>query len=108
MPALAGAARMRYLRFLCFNAAGGLVWGTVIVLVGYAAGASYAQVQQSAGRYSALAIAALTVVFLLAWWIRRPAPPRGRPGAPPVGANTSQPEDGSEPQCLHSLDLGCR
>lgn len=28
MPALAGAARMRYRRFLAFNAAGGLVWGS--------------------------------------------------------------------------------
>jgi|SRR5450759_4175657 len=34
MPALAGAARMSYLKFLTFNAAGGIVWGTVVVLVG--------------------------------------------------------------------------
>src|SRR4051794_7928607 len=32
MPALAGTARMRYPKFLAFNAAGGFVWGMVVVL----------------------------------------------------------------------------
>lgn len=43
MPALAGTARMPYARFLVFNAAGGITWGAAVVLVGYAAGASYAR-----------------------------------------------------------------
>jgi membrane protein DedA with SNARE-associated domain len=70
MPALAGTARMPYLRFLAFNAAGGLVWGAVVVLTGYAAGASYAQVQQSLGRYTALTVVAVAAVGLLAWRVR--------------------------------------
>ena len=38
MPALAGTSRMRYRRFLAFNAAGGLVWGVGFVLLGYVTG----------------------------------------------------------------------
>jgi membrane-associated protein len=34
MPFLAGSARMRYPKFLAFNAAGGLAWGIVVVLLG--------------------------------------------------------------------------
>jgi len=33
MPALAGTARMSYLLFLGFNAAGGLLWGVGFTLV---------------------------------------------------------------------------
>lgn len=49
MPALAGLARMPYHVFLPFNAAGGIVWGSVVVSVGYLAGASYAAVEKKAG-----------------------------------------------------------
>jgi membrane protein DedA with SNARE-associated domain len=38
MPALAGTAQMPYRRFLAFNAAGGIVWGAVVVTLGYLAG----------------------------------------------------------------------
>jgi membrane-associated protein len=71
MPALAGMSRMRYLRFLAFNAAGGLVWGAVVVLVGYAAGASYAAVEGTVGRGAAIAVLALALVAVLVWRIRR-------------------------------------
>jgi membrane protein DedA with SNARE-associated domain len=71
MPALAGVSRMRYPKFLVFNAAGGLVWGTVVVLVGYAAGASYATVEKTVGRGTALAVLAVALVALLVWRIRR-------------------------------------
>jgi membrane protein DedA with SNARE-associated domain len=70
MPALAGTARRPYLRFLAFNAAGGLAWGAVVVLAGYAAGASYAKVQQSLGRYSALVALALAIVGVVVWRLR--------------------------------------
>jgi membrane protein DedA with SNARE-associated domain len=70
MPALAGTARMRYSTFLAYNAAGGLVWGVAVVLLGYAAGASYAQVQQSLGRYSTFVVLAVVAVGLLTWRVR--------------------------------------
>jgi len=71
IPALAGAARMSYLKFLTFNAAGGIVWGTVVVLVGYFAGQSYAKVEASLGRGAALAVLGIALVALLVWQIRR-------------------------------------
>ncbi len=71
MPALAGIARMRYLKFLMFNAAGGIAWGTVVVLVGYAAGASYAKVEKTVGRSSALIVLAIVVLGLIGWRIRK-------------------------------------
>ncbi len=71
MPALAGIAQMRYPKFLAFNAAGGIAWGTVVVLVGYAAGASYAKVEKTLGRSSALIVLALVVVGLIGWRIHK-------------------------------------
>ena len=71
MPFLAGSARMRYLKFLGFNAAGGLAWGAVVVLLGYVAGASYAQVEKSFGTYAALAVLAVVLVAAVVWRIRK-------------------------------------
>jgi membrane-associated protein len=77
MPALAGSARMPYPRFLAFNAAGGLAWGATVVLLGYAAGASYARVEKLAGRDAAFVVLAVALVALLVWRLRR------RAGNPP-------------------------
>jgi membrane protein DedA with SNARE-associated domain len=71
MPFLAGSARMRYLKFLGFNAAGGIAWGAAVVLLGYAAGASYAQVEKSFGKYAALAVLAVVLVAIAVWRIRK-------------------------------------
>lgn len=71
MPALAGSSRMSYGRFLTFNAAGGIVWGVTFVLVGYLAGNSYETVAKNVGRGVAAAIAALVVVILVGWRVRR-------------------------------------
>jgi len=71
MPALAGVARMRYAKFLAFNAAGGLAWGATVVLLGYAAGASYAQVEKSFGRDAAVVVLAIVLVAVVVWRVRR-------------------------------------
>jgi membrane protein DedA with SNARE-associated domain len=71
MPALAGIARMGYPKFLACNAAGGIVWSTVVVLVGYAAGASYAGVERTLGRGSGVLVAVVVVVMLVVWLARR-------------------------------------
>lgn len=76
MPALAGTARMPYRRFLAFNAAGGLAWGAAVVLLGYAAGASYARVEEFVGRDAAFVALALVVIALVVWRLRR----RGKGG----------------------------
>ena len=71
MPALAGAARMPYRRFLPFNAAGGLVWGSGAVLVGYLAGNSYRKVETMIGQGSSIVLATLVVVAVAVWHVRR-------------------------------------
>jgi membrane-associated protein len=71
MPFLAGTARMRYPKFLAWNAAGGLAWGATVVLLGYAAGASYAQVEKTFGRDAAFVALAVMVAALVIWRIRR-------------------------------------
>lgn len=71
MPALAGSARMPYRRFVAWNAIGGVVWGTSFVLLGHLAGASYARIQAQAGRDVAYALAAIVVVALVVWRVRK-------------------------------------
>jgi len=71
MPALAGTARMPYLKFLAYNAAGGLLWGAGFVLLGYVAGNSYAKVEKAVGRGAALAVLALVLAALLIWRVRK-------------------------------------
>ena len=71
MPALAGTAGMPYRRFLAYNAAGGLLWGTGFVLLGYLAGNSYAAVENTVGRGAALAVLTVVLVAVLVWRIRR-------------------------------------
>jgi membrane-associated protein len=71
MPALAGTAKMPYRMFLPFNAAGGIVWGTVVVLVGYLAANSYAQVERAIGRDSALIALVVVLALLVVWRVRR-------------------------------------
>jgi membrane-associated protein len=71
MPFLAGTARMPYPKFLAWNAAGGLTWGATVVLLGYAAGASYAQVEKSFGRDAAFVVLAIVVIAAVVWRIRK-------------------------------------
>jgi membrane-associated protein len=70
MPALAGASRMEYPRFLTFNAIGGILWGTACVLLGYFAAHSIGRVTHYLGLTSA-AIGTIIVLGLLWAWHRR-------------------------------------
>lgn len=69
MPALAGISRMPYPKFLGFNAAGGLVWGSGAVLLGYLAGNSFARVERTVGSGVAVAVvvAGLLAVAVHRW-----------------------------------------
>ena len=71
MPALAGTSRMAYYKFLAFNAAGGLIWGAGFVLLGYLAGNSYATIEKTVGRSAALIVAAVVLVGLVVWRVRK-------------------------------------
>jgi membrane-associated protein len=68
MPGLAGMSRMPYGRFLVFNAAGGLVWGVGVTLLGYFAGASYDGLAHVLGQISALLAVVLVGGALILWW----------------------------------------
>ena len=71
MPALAGLSRMPYRRFVTFNALGGLGWGVGCVLLGFLAGNSYEAVAKTAGRVSALVVAAIVLLGVVVWQIRK-------------------------------------
>jgi membrane-associated protein len=77
-PALAGASRMPYRRFLAYNAAGALVWGVGVCMIGYSAGASFAHAQQQLGRLSALLLIAVVVTGIAYVLVRRRARRRHR------------------------------
>jgi membrane-associated protein len=85
MPALAGTARMPYRRFLLYNAAGGIVWGTGFVLLGYLAGNSYATVERTVGRTGALTVVGLALAAILIVRLRRRRTDHAReePRSPP-------------------------
>ena len=70
MPALAGTARMRYLRFLAYNAAGGIVWGIGFTLLGFLAGNSYKTIEKTVGRGAAIAVAGVVAIAVIIWRVR--------------------------------------
>ncbi|QCB97351.1 DedA family protein [Arthrobacter sp. PAMC25564] len=90
MPALAGTSRMHYPRFLVFNAAGGLVWGTGFVLLGFLAGNSYEAVAQAAGHDITAVVAAVVVIGFIIWRVRKARRDRSEAGA--VTDSAQEPE----------------
>jgi undecaprenyl-diphosphatase len=73
-PFVAGASRMRYPRFLFYNAFGGIVWSVIVVLLGYWLGASWKLVEHWIGRASAIFGGILLLVLVLIWlgrWLIR-------------------------------------
>jgi membrane-associated protein len=71
MPFLAGTAHMRYRTFLAYNAAGGIVWGVAVVLLGYFAGSSYKRIEHIFGQAAAITVAVAVIISLIIWQIRR-------------------------------------
>jgi membrane-associated protein len=71
MPALVGTSKMPYPRFLIFNALGGIVWGISYTLGGYYVGQAFEHTASLIGKSAAIAIAAVVVVALAVWAIRK-------------------------------------
>ena len=72
IPGLAGMAGMPYRTFLIYNAAGGALWAAAFVLVGFAAGGSWRQVEHLAGRASLLLLLLVVVgagMMFAARWV---------------------------------------
>jgi membrane-associated protein len=59
VPGLAGTVSMPYRTFAVYNAAGGLLWATGFVLVGYAAGPAYRTAERVAGQAGLALLAAV-------------------------------------------------
>lgn len=89
MPALAGASRMPYPRFLGYNAAGGILWGAAFVILGFLAGNSYQVVAKTVGRDLAALVGLLVIVGLVVWRVRKYVNERRKP------TDEAGPEDGS-------------
>jgi membrane protein DedA with SNARE-associated domain len=85
MPAMAGAARMPYGKFLLYNAVGGIAWGVAVVLLGYAAGASYKSIESRFGTGVAIVLACLVLVALVVWLVRRRTHERRQEREPDAG-----------------------
>lgn len=71
VPTLAGVSELPYLRFLAFNAAGGLVWGIGFTLLGYLAGNAYQRIERVAGTVAAIVVGAVVVAAAGVWAWRR-------------------------------------
>jgi membrane-associated protein len=71
VPALAGMTRMPYRKFLVFNAAGGGLWATAVVVAGYFAGSSWQAVLTWLGRTGLIVGVVLAVVAVAAVTFRR-------------------------------------
>jgi membrane protein DedA with SNARE-associated domain len=62
---LAGTFRMRWVPFLAFNAAGGILWATMYGLAGYILGKSVHQLAGTIARVSLVAAVIVIVIFLV-------------------------------------------
>jgi membrane-associated protein len=80
VPGLAGVAGVPYRTFALYNVAGGVLWATGFVLVGFAAGRAYRTAELVAGQVGLVLLGAIVVggaaVALLR---RRRSSYRGRP-----------------------------
>jgi membrane-associated protein len=89
VPGLSGMSGMRYRTFLTYNAAGGLVWGTTFVLIGYAAGTSYTKVASTIGVYSLVILGVLIAAVIVFVLIRRRREHRKWSDSTPPGEDVS-------------------
>ena len=73
---VAGMSRMRWVTFFVYNALGGAIWATTVVLAGYFLGRSLGAVERWTGRASVLllALAGLALVLYVGyrWVLRHP------------------------------------
>jgi len=70
MPALVGTSRMPYLRFLAFNATGGIIWGAAFVVLGFVAGHSAEKLAATVGRGMTIAVVVIVVAAVVIWQVR--------------------------------------
>jgi membrane protein DedA with SNARE-associated domain len=101
MPGLAGLARMPYLRFLVFNAAGGICWALGFTFLGYLVGAGYQEAANVAG-WAGEGVLGLIVIVAVVLVIRHRRRERD-PGPVPVPSPEPEPVPVAEPEPGHDL-----
>jgi membrane-associated protein len=80
VPGLAGVAGMPYRTFAPYNVAGGVLWATGFVLLGFAAGPAWRTAEGVAGRAGLVLLGTIVVVAAAAALLRwRRSGDRGRP-----------------------------
>lgn len=71
VPGIAGMSGLRPRTFTLANAAGGLVWGVTVALVGYLAGVGYGRIESRINQAGWLAVGGLALVLLVVSLVRR-------------------------------------
>ena len=71
IPGLAGMSRLRYRTFLAYNAAGGICWATLCVLLGYLGGSSWQHVAHLASRIGFIGVGVIAVLIIAGYLIKR-------------------------------------
>ena len=80
VPGLAGMARMPYRVFLPFNVAGGAIWGAMMILLGYIAGASWKQVAHYATQVGIALFLVVAATLILGHLLRTAGDPQSWAG----------------------------
>jgi membrane-associated protein len=78
VPGLAGVAGLPYRTFAAWNLAGGVLWATGFVLLGFAAGRAWRTAERLAGRAGLVLLATIVVAATVALVRRRRPGDRGR------------------------------
>lgn len=65
VPGLAGMSRIRYGKFVAWNAAGGTLWASAFVILGYLAGSQYTRIEHYANYLGLGLLGAIAVFFYL-------------------------------------------
>ncbi|WP_019633197.1 DedA family protein [Actinomadura atramentaria] len=98
MPALVGASRMPYPRFLLFNAIGAVVWVVGYTLGGYFAGQAFDKAAALVGRSLAIVVAVAVIAALVVWSVRKRRQEAREEDAAERAADESAPAGESGPE----------
>ncbi|MQY23320.1 Inner membrane protein YohD [Nocardia sp. RB20] len=80
LPQLVGISSMRYTRFLLTSTIGAIIWGSAMVMAGYAIGQSFTAILQRVDSWAAMVIVALIVLAVVYWkWRRHHRTPTDQP-----------------------------
>jgi membrane-associated protein len=97
VPSLAGVAGVPYRTFAAYNVAGGVLWATGFVLLGFAAGPAWRTVERLAGGAGLVLLGVIVVAAAAAALFHRRRPGRRSVAARRGGAMRERPSAGPSP-----------